>query len=210
MDHYCPFTPPPIKNLKIEKNCWTYHNFTHVYQKPELYEVQFLRYGGTYNFLPFWVIFLPFYSPNNPQNKNFEKMKKASGNVIIYTCVPKSQSYDVCFMQYRVLQTYFSSFWAIFCHFTSLTTWKLKFGKNTTNTWRYPLYMYTINKDHMIYGSWNIKCNLKTDSFLSFWANFCPLTLLTTQKIKILKKWKNHLEIISFYNLSFYLCSPLL
>ena len=29
-----------------------------------------------------------------------------------------------------------------------------------------------------------------TDRFLLFWAIFCPLTLLTTQKIIILKKWK--------------------
>ena len=27
--------------------------------------------------------FLPFYLPNNPENKNIEKMKKASGEVII-------------------------------------------------------------------------------------------------------------------------------
>ena len=35
--------------------------------------------------------------------------------------------------------------------------------------------------------------------FLSFWTTFCPFTPLTTQKIKILKKWKNRLEISSFY-----------
>ena len=30
-----PFTPLTLrkKNLKNEKNAWTYHNFTHVYQK---------------------------------------------------------------------------------------------------------------------------------------------------------------------------------
>ena len=37
------------------------------------------------------------------------------------------------------------------------------------------------------------------NNFLSFWAIFCPFTPLTTQKIKILKKWKRHLEILSFY-----------
>ena len=42
----------------------------------------------------------------------------------------------------------------------------------------------------MMYGSWDIKCSVKTDSFLSFWAIFCPLILLTIQKIKILEKWK--------------------
>ena len=33
----------------------------------------------------------------------------------------------------------------------------------------------------------------------SFWPIFCPFTSLTTKKIKILKKWKNHLEILSVY-----------
>ena len=40
----------------------------------------------------------------------------------------------------------------------------------------------------MMHGPWNIKC--KGQSFLSFWAIFSLLTLLTTQNIKILKKWK--------------------
>ena len=113
MDHYCPFTPPPIKNLKIEKNCWTYHHFTHVYQKPELYEVQFLRYGGTYNLLPFWVIFLPFYSPNNPKNQNFEKMKKSPRDNII--------------LQFVLLLVLPSP----------LTTWKINVLKKWKKVWRY-------------------------------------------------------------------------
>ena len=41
------------------------------------------------------------------------------------------------------------------------------------------------------------KKNLWID--LSFWAMFCPFNLLTTRKIKILKKWKWCLEISSFY-----------
>ena len=45
------------------------------------------------------------------------------------------------------------------------------------------------------------KTHIKHDryNFLSFWATFCPLNHLTTWTIKILKKWKKHLEIISFY-----------
>ena len=49
----------------------------------------------------------------------------------------------------------------------------------------------------MMYGSWDMECN--GQNFLSFWTIFCPFTPLTTQKIKILKKWKKHLEISSFY-----------
>ena len=54
----------------------------------------------------------------------------------------------------------------------------------------------TINNNHMMYGSWDMKFNRQ--NFL-FWAIFCPFTPLTTRKIKILKKWKNQLDISSFY-----------
>ena len=57
--------------------------------------------------------------------------------------------------------------------------------------------MCTINQDHMVYGSWDIKC--KGQSFLLFWSIFWTLTLLTIQKIKTLKKIKKILKIISFY-----------
>ena len=43
-----------------------------------------------------------------------------------------------------------------------------------------------------------IRCN--RESFLSFWAIFCPLTLLTPPKNKTCKKWNKHLQILSFYN----------
>ena len=74
------------KNEKKKKKCWRYHYFTHVNQKPQSYKVQFLRYRVRQNFLSFWAIFCSFTlspSPNNPENQNFEKMKKASGDVII-------------------------------------------------------------------------------------------------------------------------------
>ena len=57
-------------------------------------------------------------------------------------------------------------------------------------------YMYIINEHHMIYGFWNVRCN--REKFLSFWVNFCPFGLLTTQKIKILKLKKSP-GILSFY-----------
>ena len=30
--------------------------------------------------------FLPFYPPNNPENQNFEKMKKMPGDIILHMC----------------------------------------------------------------------------------------------------------------------------
>ena len=51
------------------------------------------------------------------------------------------------------------------------------------------LHMCTINDNHIMYGSWDMKCDRQ--NFLSFWTIFCHLTPTTTPKIKILKSWKN-------------------
>ena len=87
---------PKIRIRKIrknEQNCWRYR-FTHVHQKPQSHEVRFLRYGmrQTEIFVIFGY-FLPFYPPNIPENQNFEKMKKASGDVIILHLRAKNHNY---------------------------------------------------------------------------------------------------------------------
>ena len=49
----------------------------------------------------------------------------------------------------------------------------------------------------MMYASWDMVrdgCN-----YFLFWAIFCPFTPVTSWKMKILKKWKKHLEISPFY-----------
>ena len=59
------------------------------------------------------------------------------------------------------------------------------------------LHMCIKNYDQMMYGSWDMVhdgCN-----YFSFWAIFCPFTPLTAWKIKILKKWKKHVEMSSFW-----------
>ena len=53
------------------------------------HDVSFLIYKARQT--EFFVIlgyFLPFYPPNNPENQNFEKMKKAPGDITIYTSAP--------------------------------------------------------------------------------------------------------------------------
>ena len=64
LGHFLPFISlktPKIKILKNEKICWKYHHFTHVHQKSQSYDVQFLRDGQKY----FVILghFLPFYLP---------------------------------------------------------------------------------------------------------------------------------------------------
>ena len=90
-------------------------------------------------------------------------------------------------------------FWTIFCPFTPHKNPK---NQNSEKMEKTPgdiiiLHKCTINDNHMMYCSWDMvrdRCN-----YFSFWAIFCPFTPLTAQKIKILKKWKKHLEISSFY-----------
>ena len=76
--------------------------------------------------------FLPSYPPNNPENHNFEKLKKMPGDIII-------------------------------------------------------LHIYTINENHVMYVP-EIRSATVRQNFLSVWVIFCPLTPLTTLKIKIWKK----------------------
>ena len=87
-----PPPPPPIetKNNRILnkwKNCWRYHYFTNVYQKPQLYEVGFLRYRERDIF--FFVILghlLPFYPPPPPPPNNPENEKATGDALILHMC----------------------------------------------------------------------------------------------------------------------------
>ena len=135
MSHFLPFVSPSTKNpkksefWKNERKCWRYDHFTHLYQKPQPYEVRFLRYlvNTHRHFEPF----LPFYPFNNPENQNFEKMKNVSGDVIILQMCDKNHSHMMyAFQDMECDRQNVLSFWAIFCQFISLTTWKIKFSKN--------------------------------------------------------------------------------
>ena len=79
--------------------------------------------------------------------------------------------------------------------FTPLWTQKTKILKKSVHIIN--LQMCTISDSEMMYGSWDMECN--GENFLSFWTEFYLFTSLTTRKIKILKKWKKHLEIVWLY-----------
>ena len=89
----------------------------------------------------------------------------------------------------------------LFCHFTSLTTQKIKILKNWKNHLEILyiiLHMCTINEKHMMYGSWDIECD-GCNCYFSFWTIFCPFTPLIAPKMKISKKRNKCLEMRSFY-----------
>ena len=53
-----------------------------------------------------------------------------------------------------------------------------------------------INENHMMYGSWDTKW---TDRIFCRFGPFLPYYPTNSPKIKIKKKWKNRLEMLSFY-----------
>ena len=93
----------------------------------------------------------------NPENQNFEKMKEASGYLIILH-VPKIT------IIWCMLPEIWSATYIIFCHFgphfavlPHYWPWKLKFRKNVKNPGNIILsHMCTMNEDIM-YSSWDIK-----------------------------------------------------
>ena len=110
----------------------------------------------------------------------------------------KSWCYDLEFRRYRVWWTEignFGSFLALSLPWKPEKSgfWKMK--KITRNI--VILHMCTKNHNHMMYSSSDTEWD--RHKFLSIWAILSPFTRLMTQQIKILKKWKKHLEMSSFY-----------
>ena len=134
LNHFLPFyhaNKPRKSNFwKNDKNCWRYHHFKQVYQKPQSYEVQLLRYGM--RLTEFFVNlghFLPFY-PLTTTKIKINKNKKSIWRWHHFTHkYQKSQSYHVCFLRYEIQKTIFY-FGPFFCPFTPLLTTKRNIWNN--------------------------------------------------------------------------------
>ena len=158
----------------------------------------FLRYGVRQT--EYFVIlghFLPYYPhPTSPPNnqENQWKMKKAHGDVIILHMRTKNHDHMIyASWDMECGKQKFLSFWAIFCHFTSLTT--QNFGKMK----KMPgdiihLHMCTINEDHMVYGSRDMEHD--RHNFLSFWAIFLPFYTSNSLENQNFEKMKTNGDII--------------
>ena len=130
------------------------------------------------------------------------KLKKTPGDIIIlHICTINHNHMMYGFWDMECDRQNFLSFWTIFCPFTHYKPRKSKSWKNEKNTWRY----YHFTNAYLNWQSYDVwflryhmdmECNGK--NFLSFPTIFYPFTPQTTQKIKILKKWKNCMEILSF------------
>ena len=209
------------------------------------HDVRFLRYKVQRT--KFFVImghFLSFDPPNNPKNQNFER-------TVIWCMVPEiSSTTDIIF-------SHFGLFFAILPPPPPLSknpeNQNFEKMKKTPRDIIISFYTSTLNQNHMMYDSWDTKCNRQIffshlgpfftllpllpspnnpknqnfekmkqnardiiilhkstindnqdiwflryincnrQNFLSYWDIFCPFTPLTAQKVKISEKWKKHI-----------------
>ena len=142
--------------------------------------------------------FLPFNPPMDPKIKTFKKTEEKPLKILSFY-KHTWKSYDVWFLRYGMQQT---EIFVILDHLLPFHLPNNPKNQNFEKMKNLPkdiviLHRCNINDNHKMYGSSNTKHDRQ--NFLSFWTIFCPFTPLTTQKIKILKKWKKHLEILLFY-----------
>ena len=133
------------------------------YHKWRSYNVWFLRYWAQQ--AGFFVIlgyFLPFYSPNNPENKNLEKMKKAPEDVIILHMSTINENHICMIPEMWSTTDRFSSHFGSFYTPHPLTTQRIKIlkkWKKKTPRDIIIVHKCTINDNNIIYGSWDMKYN---------------------------------------------------
>ena len=90
----------------------------------------------------------------------------------------------------------FSIYWWTFQNKKKSEFWKNE-KKKKKNCCRYHHFTHRYQKPQSLEVQF-LRSGVRPN-FLSFCAISCPFTPLSTRKIKILKKWKNHLEMSSFY-----------
>ena len=151
------------------------------------------KVGHTSEF-PFGIY---WWTLKNLKNQNFEKKKKKKKCWRYHHFTNVWQKpHQVQFLRYGARQ-FFLSIWAFFCllpHTPSkvLDANKPKFWKNEKSIWRC--------HHQMMYAYSDMECN--RNIFCQFRPAFA-FTPLLTRKIKIRKKCKKQLEILSFY-----ICAP--
>ena len=67
---------------------------------------------------------------------------------------------------------------------------KIKIWKKCKNTWRYYPFTHVYHKSRS-YDVWFLRHKVQRTEFFVILGYFYPFTSLTSQKIKIFKKWKN-------------------
>ena len=170
-----------------------------MYHKWQSYEVWFLRHGAWQtDFYSFWTIFCTF-TLLTTQKSKFLKYEKCLEVLSLYKHVyHKWKSYIVLFLKAQRTKFFchIGPFFALFPLFSPSNNLENQ-NFECIKTPRYIIILRrcTINDNHLMYSSWDMKRDRQ--NFFSFSAIWCLFTPLTTQEIKILKKWNKDLEILS-------------
>ena len=133
-----------------------------MHHKWQLYFVLFLKYQAWQtDFFVIFGYFLHFYPSNNVEDQNFDKMKKTPRDIVILNMstineVPKIKIMMNDSQDIEHDRQNFFSFWTIFCPLL-FNFWKNEKKKTPGDI--IILQKSTINDNHMIYGSWDMKCN---------------------------------------------------
>ena len=112
----------------------------------------------------------------------------------------QSSWYDLQFSRYTVWHTEIGNYESFFAILSSpLKPQKIRILKKRKRLLEISFYK-SVPKTTIIYEVQFLRYGVRqTGFFLSFQAIFCHFIPITTRKIKIFKKWKNNLDMSSFY-----------
>ena len=154
LTYFFPFTPLKTPKIKILKNEKKHMEIISFYHKLQSYDVWFLRYGVRHTeFFVTLDCFLPFYPPTNPENQNFEKMKKNIEDIInLHMCTINDNHMMYGSWEMECDRQTFLSFWTFFCIFTPPNNPKNQnFEKMKKTPWDIIiLHRCTVNDNHMM------------------------------------------------------------
>ena len=128
-----------------------------------------MKHNSEFSFDIYWSTL------KNPKNQNFEKNE--------------TKLLQILFLRYKLQRTELFFFFCNFLPFDSPNNpKKSKFWKTKLPRDIIILHLCTTNENHMMYGSWDTKCNRQ--NCFHFGLYFSLFTHLTVQKMKNSKKWK--------------------
>ena len=119
------------------------------------------------NYFSFLAIVCPFIPPQQPKIQNFEKMKKTLGDIIFLHNPIENYDQMMCGSWDMVCNKYncYFSFWTIFYPFNPVTTKKNQNFDKIKKKHEHIIILHkcTKNYDQMMYGSWDMLPNRRTD-----------------------------------------------
>ena len=150
-------------------------------------------------FLSFCTIFSPFTPLATQKIETLKNWKKDLEISSFYICAPQMTiTWCMVHQIWSTIDRILDNFLPYPTNNPEIEILK-KRKKKKKKTWRYHHFTLRCTKSHnpMLYCSWDMTCDIC--NYFLFWAIFCFFTTLTVQKVQILKKWKQCLEISSFY-----------